>query len=432
MTTQAELLAQRLRFLDIAQWRSRAEIEGHQRQALASLARHCETYSPQFRKRLQAAGLRPEDLGAPGGLQRLPVLSRREVQAAHDLFCTAVPKAHMPRTKTQTSGSTGEPVLIWRTALNRFDWLCMTMREHLWHERAFSEPFCAIRANIDEVRLNNWGAPAALLRETGPLLGLPINRSIAEQVEKIAAFHTHTLLIYPNALSGVIDYCQSCGVRLADLKAIITVGEALSPDIRARAEAFFDVKISDIYSSQEAGTIALQCPVSGLYHTMAENVIVEVVDSDGKAAGEGNSGRLLITDLRNFATPLVRYDIGDYAKMGPPCPCGRGLPTLSHVLGRERNLIVMPDGSRNWPMMGYAKYRQIAPIVQYQIVQEDREHVEMRLVVERPLTAEEESGLTAHVQKSLGHPFQIRLSYFDGKIPASPTGKFEEFVCRAH
>jgi phenylacetate-CoA ligase len=92
----------------------------------------------------------------------------------------------------------------------------------------------------------------------------------------------------------------------------------------------------------------------------------------------------------------------------------------------------MPDGSRNWPMMGYAKYRQIAPIVQYQIVQEDREHVEMRLVVERPLTAEEESGLTAHVQKSLGHPFQIRLSYFDGKIPASPTGKFEEFVCRAH
>jgi phenylacetate-CoA ligase len=55
----------------------------------------------------------------------------------------------------------------------------------------------------------------------------------------------------------------------------------------------------------------------------------------------------------------------------------------------------------------------------------------MRLVVERPLTVEEESGLIAHVQKSLGHPFRIRLSYFDGKIPVPPTGKFEEFICRA-
>lgn len=430
MNRQAELLSQRLRFLDDTQWRSRAEIEVHQHQELVRLARHCETYSPQFRERLRAAGLRPEDLEAPGGLRRLPELSRREVQAARDLFCTAVPKAHMPRTKSQTSGSTGEPVLIWRTALNQFDWLCTTMREHLWHERDFTKPFCAIRANIDEVRLENWGAPAALLHKTGPLLGLPINRSIAEQVEKIAAFHTHTLLIYPNDLSGVIDYCQHHGVLFSDLKAIITVGERLSLDIRARAEAFFGVKISDIYSSQEAGTIALQCPVSGLYHTMAENVILEIVDRDGNAVSAGDSGRILITDLHNFATPLIRYDIGDYAEVGPPCPCGRGLPTLKRILGRERNLIVMPDGSRNWPLVGYAKYREIAPIHQYQIIQEDREHVEMRLVVEQPLTAEEESRLIAHVQKSLGHPFQIRLSYFEGKIPADATGKFEEFVCR--
>ena len=163
---------------------------------------------------------------------------------------------------------------------------------------------------------------------------------------------------------------------------------------------------------------------------MAENLIVEIVDVNGISAAEGETGRVVVTDLNNFATPLIRYDIGDYAQVGPTCPCGRGLPTLKRILGRERNLIRMPDGSRHWPLVGFHKFRKIAPIVQYQMIQQDREHVELRLVVERPLTVQEESNLTAHVQTSLGHPFALSFSYFDGKIPAGANGKFEEFVCR--
>jgi phenylacetate-CoA ligase len=155
-----------------------------------------------------------------------------------------------------------------------------------------------------------------------------------------------------------------------------------------------------------------------------------VVDEKGDQVPSGKTGRIVVTDLHNFATPLIRYDIGDYAEVGLACSCGRGLPTLAHILGRERNLILMPDGSRHWPLVGYAKYREIAPVRQYQVVQEGRQQVEMRLVVERPLTSHEEENLIAHVQASLRYPFAIRLSYFENKIPADATGKFEEFVCR--
>jgi phenylacetate-CoA ligase len=54
----------------------------------------------------------------------------------------------------------------------------------------------------------------------------------------------------------------------------------------------------------------------------------------------------VVTPLHNFAMPLIRYAIGDYAEAGPPCACGRGLPVLARILGRARNLLTLPHGER--------------------------------------------------------------------------------------
>jgi phenylacetate-CoA ligase len=418
-----------MQMLEATQWQSSEEITALQRRKLVVLARHCEMHSPQFRARLQAAGLTAGDLSTPDRFARLPVLSRRELQQATDLFCTAIPQAHLPTYETRTSGSTGEPVLVRRTAYSELDWLATTMREHLWHNRDFLAPFCAIRANISKLtKLENWGAPAALLRPTGPALGIPITASIEDQIAQIGAFLPKTLLIYPSNLAALAQHCAANGVHIPSLREILTIGETLSPDVRAQAEGVFGAEVSDMYSSQEAGNIAMQCASSDLYHVMAENLIVEVLTEDGHRAGDGETGRVVLTDLNNFATPLIRYDIGDYAQAGPPCSCGRGLPTLKRILGRQRNLILMPDGSRHWPLVGFHKFRALAPVVQYQMVQEGRARILLKLVTERPLATGEENNLIAHVQTSLGHPFEIRLAYFDGRIPAGANGKFEEFV----
>lgn len=433
MTGQAQLLVRAMQMLEATQWQSREEIEALQYRKLVVLARHCEAHSAQFRARLHAAGLTAQDLAAPDGFAKLPLLSRRELQGAKDLFCSEIPQAHLPAYETRTSGSTGEPVLVRRTAYSQLDWLSTTMREHLWHERDFLAPFCAIRANIPKLtRLENWGAPAALLRKTGPALGIPITTDIETQIALIRGFMPQTLLIYPSNLAALTQHCATHDIAIPSLKKIITIGETSSPDVRTRAEITFGAEVSDMYSSQEAGNIALQCGQSDLYHVMAENLIVEIVDEHGVAADTGKTGRVVLTDLNNFATPLIRYNIGDYAEAGAPCSCGRGLPTLKRILGRERNLIRMPDGSRHWPLVGFHKFREIAPILQYQMIQQDRDRIELRLVVERSLTIEEQSKLTTHVHKSLGHPFALTISYFDGRIPTAANGKFEEFVSHAH
>jgi phenylacetate-CoA ligase len=403
-----------------------AALAALQLRRLDIVSAHLESHCAQFRTRLRDAGLSRTELLAPGGLQRLPLLSRRALQNVKDLYCETLPAGHGPTYETQTSGSTGEPVIVRRTAVNSMDWMAITMREHLWHKRDFLLPLCAIRASFTGLVLSkNWGAPVNWLFDSGPLLGIPVTTDIDRQIELIREFKPHLLLIYPSNLTALMNR----GIDLPGVRQILTIGETLSPQTRDDARRLFG-DITDAYSSQELGTIAIQCPESPLYHVMAENLIVEVLNGDGTACREGETGRVVATDLRNFATPLVRYDIGDVAQVGPPCPCGRGLPTLSRIFGRERNLLLMPDGTRHWSLVGFCEFREVAPVMQYQFIQDGRETMELRLVTERPLSPAEEAGLAARVHKTLGFPFVVRFTYFAERIPAGANGKFEEFVCR--
>jgi phenylacetate-CoA ligase len=347
-------------------------------------------------------------------------------------FCSAVPEGHAPIGENFSSGSTGEPVMVKRTVVNQLDWMAITMRDHLWWGRDFAGRQAVIRASATaHAEQKSWGSPANLLFATGPSMRASLNTPIGELVRLLTAFKPTTLLLHPNVLGGITEHCRAHGVMLPGLESIRTLAETLLPHVRADAEEWFGVKIADCYSSQELGYIALQCPESGLYHVMAESVIVEVLDESDAPCREGEAGRVVVTDLHNFATPLIRYDVGDWAETGPPCSCGRGLPTLKRVLGRQRNLILMPDGSRLWPLSGFQHVREIAPVRQSQFIQHTREKIEVRLAVERPLTPDEETKVRAMLHKILGHPFALEFHYFDDRLPLGPGGKFEHFVSKA-
>jgi phenylacetate-CoA ligase len=418
--------------LDASQWLPLEQLEQLQRAQLARLAAHCEQHSPHFRRRLRRAGLSATELGEPGGLTRLAPLTRRRLQrAGAELFCAEVPPGHAPLVESRTSGSTGEPVVVKRSALCRLHWLAVTLREHAWFERDFRGRLSAIRANIREYEeADSWGAPVSLLFPSGRSQGIPIRTPIAEQADLLERFQPASLIVLPSNLSALTEEFRRRGRTLPGLAHVRSLGETLSPTVREAAAAHFGARVEDNYSSQEVGNIAVECPSSGLYHVMAETLLVEVVDDAGQACSEGTVGRLLVSDLSNFATPLLRYEIGDYAEVGPPCPCGRGLPTLRRIAGRERNLVVKPDGSRHWPQVGFARFREVAPIAQYQLVQESPLMIEVRLVCERALTPAEESGLRGVILGSLGYPFALRFSYFPERIPLAANGKHEEFICR--
>ncbi len=416
--------------LEAAQWLEPAALAEGQAQQLNAVCEHHKKHTPAFGARLKASGL--AYLNSLDRLRQLQPLSRREAQSLGErFFAKEVPPRHLPLGNAKTSGSTGEPVSVRKTAIGRLFWSAYTIRDHLWHGRQFSLRMSSIRANISKyVEARDWGAPARNLYKTGEAQGIPITTDIREQLRLLRRFRPELLIVYPNNLAAFAAIWEAEGFDLGDLRHIKTIGETVHDELRDRAKAITGLAIEDNYSSQEAGTIAIQCPASGLYHVMSEALIVEVVDAKGELCREGETGRVLVSDLTNLATPLIRYDIGDYAEVGPACSCGRGLPTLRRIWGRERNLVRLPDGSRNWPLVGFHAFDTVAPVRQYQLIQTALDQITFKVVTDAAISQEQEAGLIRIVQRALNHPFRITVEQHRHRLPIGANGKFEEFVCR--
>jgi phenylacetate-CoA ligase len=409
------------------------ELALQQMALLQALVEHAAASSTHFAARLQAAALTPPDLTQPGGLARLAPLTRRAlVDAGEGLFCRSTPGAHGQVAATSTSGSTGEPVTVRRTQLCQLHWFAQTLREHLWHGRDFAARLAVVRANITVFsQLPSWGPPCDDVFRTGPALVLPVSSPVEQIWRRFVEFKPGYLLILPSVLDSLLDLLdRGGGARLENVRGIRTLSETVPTRLRAKAQRLLGCDINDAYSSQEGGVMAMQCPEEGSYH-VAETMIMEIIDANGDPCAPGETGRILITDLLNFATPLIRYEIGDYAEVGHPCPCGRGLPVVRRFVGRQRNLVLLPDGSRHWPVVGFHRWQEVCPIRQFQFTQLDRDTVEAALAVEVQPTAAQQTRLTEIIRQELGHPFEIRYRWQTQPLARGPGGKFEEFVCLA-
>jgi phenylacetate-CoA ligase len=183
--------------------------------------------------------------------------------------------------------------------------------------------------------------------------------------------------------------------------------------------------VADVYSANEVGNIALQCE-RGTLHVQSESLRVEILHGDGSPCGPGETGKVVITDLHNLATPLIRYDIGDYATVGEPCACGRTLPVLREIRGRVRNLARTPDGKTFWPV-SLGVVRRVAAVRQAQFVQTAPDAIEVRVVLSQPIDEAQRLRLVEATRKALGHPYRVTIVEVPS-IPRGPTGKYEEFL----
>jgi phenylacetate-CoA ligase len=420
-----------LKTVEHFQWYTQIRMQRMQTGKLKGLVAHHVKENPWFAQRIKSAGLQPRDISVDQ-LQRLPLLKRRDIQTAkEDFFAKTIPEDHGKPGIVKTSGSTGEPVVIKATDLVSIFYHVCNIIEIMWNNRNPESKLAVIRAGqFTSSEYANWGMPINAIVKTGPLLAINISEDIRKQVEMLEKFGPEMLVVYPNNLAALMDLWTEKN-NAPKLKHLKTVGETVSDSLRDRARAMFGLEIEDSYSSQELGTIANQC-YHGTYHTMDFNLIVEVLDDAGNPVAEGETGRVVVTDLHNYASPMVRYDIGDYAVRGGTCSCGRGLLTLTKIIGRERNLILRADGSRYWPMVGMYQFDELDFIIRrYQVIQHDRTDMEYRIVTDNPITPEQEAALIAIAQKALGPEFKIRVTRQAEDFPVNPNGKFEEFVCRA-
>jgi len=416
-----------LQQLEQSQWLDGAQLLTRQLRQLEPLLRHAHESVPWYRERW-AGKFDPGDTLSYDAIRRLPLLTRRDIQDGFTrMRSDRFPPHHGQAEERTTSGSTGAPVRFLGTGLDAVFWNAFTLRDHVWHRRDLSSKLAVIRRETTVSRHDNWGPATQGVVATGPAVSESVKSDVATLFDWLRAERPGYLLSYPSLIRDLVKHGLERGLALDGLLEVRTIAESVGDEVRDLCRSAWGASVTDVYSASEVGYLALQCPDHTGYHVQSEGVLLEVLDDRGEPCGPGEVGRVVVTGLRNFAMPLVRYDIGDYAEVGDPCPCGRGLPVLRRILGRVRNTLVTADGQRFWPTFGKRALAAVAPIRQYQFVQKSFDLVEARLVVATPLTGEQEDYVRRSIQAQLPDGVHLAITYRE-RLERGTSGKFEDFV----
>jgi phenylacetate-CoA ligase len=422
--------------LEASQYLPSDELRRLQFLQIGALVQHIDRHVPFYGVSLRKAGVKPGQPITDEAWSRVPILTRRAVQEAGDrLHARALPQGHGKTSKITTSGSSGMPVSVLKSELGQFYWQAFTLREELWHRRDMTRKLMGIRRDdaresSDESvhirRMPDWGTPISTVYPTGPAVLLDYRCTVAQQVEVLREERPDYLVTFPSVLLALLRHCRAHDVTLSGLREVKTVGEALAQETRDLCREMWGVEISDIYSTAEAGSLAFQCAEHGRYHIQSESSLVEILNDAGQECRPGETGRVVVTPLHNFAMPLIRYEIGDLAEVGDACPCGRTLPVLTNIPGRARDMLTLPSGDKRFPYYAHNAVMRVDAIVQHQVVQTSLDEIEIRLVVRRKLSDREEAQIVSAAAGGFGHPFRIRIAYRD-EIKRGPGGKYAEF-----
>lgn len=420
----SHLLALQFQFEQSERWPGGLLRQAQQRQ-LERLLAHAAKTVPFYRERL--GGIDARELACPERYSQLPLLRRRDIQERHeDLRSLAAPRKHGNVSAGLTSGSTGQPIRFLQTELTLLFWHAFTLREHLWHRRDFAGKLGAIRSRVKAGSAHEWGPSTDPAFHTGPSATCGTEVPVGEQAQWLMRENPDYLISVASNVQELARYCGEHGLRPSRLREVRTYGEALHPDARKQIDAAWGVPVTDVYSCREVGYLAMQCPHDDHYHVQSEGVWLEIIDATGNPCAPGEVGRVVVTSLHNFAMPLIRYEIGDYAEAGAPCHCGRGLPVINRILGRVRNMLRLPNGDMRYPRFGEAQFGKVAPVRQFQVIQKTVGEIEVNLVTNRPLSGAEEGELRALILQNLAYPFELRFVYRDA-IARADSGKYEDF-----
>ncbi len=396
---------------------------------IGQLAEHAFRTAPFWREHLARAGYRPGMDVTPQWFSSLAVVARAQAQSAGEaLFSSAVPREHGAVHSKATSGSTATPMVCRSTDVAALYWGAITLRDSIWHGRDLSAKLAGIRVGHERSIQSSWSPPSYSAFQTGPAVTLDARTELDAQIDWLVIERPDYLLSHASNLRALALRFLERGLRLDSLREVKSFSETLPADLRQLVREAWGVKLVDIYTTNEVGYIALQCPDYEHYHVQSENVLVEVVDESSAACPPGGIGRVLVTSLNNFAMPLIRYDIGDYAEVGAPCPCGRGLPVLARIMGRTRNMLRLPGGGTHWPGVPLTALTTLAPIRQFRLIQHSLTGIELQIVIDRPLSGDEEAALRAALHTRLLYPFDVRFARVE-RIERGPGHKFEDFIC---
>jgi len=421
--------------------RSPAEIEEIQRQKLVRLVHHAYEHTPYYRRLFQELGLQPSAIQEAGDLTKIPLLAKRDIQEnREDLIARSMPEGQGATRLVPTGGSTGDPF------------------QYVQDDRSWSISIASIERGYD---LAGWtpGDPAAIV------WGRPLDRSkkkalkyrlvdaginqlfldsygmsrqdMARYARELRSFQPRLLVGFSASLIALVHLMRDEGIGGIKPNAIVTTAETLFPTQRALLEEFFDCPVFDRYGTTEAATAAHECIAHRGYHLFTDLHVVEFLTDDGKPVS-GSPGHIAVTNLDNYAMPLLRYMVGDVGTLSEKrCSCGLPFPVMSTLEGRATDLVTTPSGRIIHGLLLNRLMAGVPGVRRFQAIQETPGELTILVVpgpefeptalpsVEAAIHENIDPQLRVHamVVENIEHGASGKHRYIVSKVPAHLTGE---------
>jgi len=237
---------------------------------------------------------------------------------------------------------------------------------------------------------------------------------------------------YSSALENICRWLDRSnhGKVKARLSSAISMSETLNDYTKQTIEKYFGVPVYSRYSNLENGILAQQVPGSThRYLINTASYVVEIFKMNEDApASEGELGRIIVTDLYNYAMPMIRYDTGDTGVLSK-YDGGKGNTYLETVEGRRLDLLYATDGSLVSSYIVYKNMWQYTEILQYQLVQYGEKDYLFKINMEGAFTKEEK--LIGEFKQYLGQDANFKVEYVE-EIPLLASGKRKKIANTYH
>jgi phenylacetate-CoA ligase len=328
---------------------SKPEVEAMQLRDLQKLLAHAETRVPYYRELFRKLKITSRDFQTLRDLERLPVLTKDIVrERQNDLIREDVDRASLR--VHYSGGSTGVPLTFYRESAYMDDSKAGEYRIYMQSGWRPGEMVAFFWGGNDQLyKMRPWEFEVRQRLRRYYLLD-PFYSGPEEMDRWIAKWSSIGATIasgYASTLARFAQHVESRGRRLPPLKGVFSTAEKLYPHQREVISRVFGCHVFDYYGSSEVQNIAAECPSGGM-HVQADFVIVEADRSSNRPVAPGEPSPLLVTSLRNFAMPFIRYRNEDCGDLAAPsavdCPCGSHFPLMQLRVSRVSDNFRLPSG----------------------------------------------------------------------------------------
>jgi len=423
-----QTITKHFNFLQKSQWWSIEELKEYQNKKLRILIKHAYENVPYYNDIFKKMKLVPADIKTTDDLLKIPILTKEMIRKNFPHRIVAKNIAKKKIMLKASSGSTGEPLQYYITkdaysfniASNLRGWYWMGYRIGDKYVKLSQNPREELKKKLqDKINRCNYISSQQLTE-----------KNIKKTIKEIKKYNPAFIRGYPDPMYLLAKYIKNNSLKIPMSKAINTTGNILFNQTRKLIEEQFHCKVFDSYSC-EGGANIFECETHEFYHSSMEYAITEILDTS-REVPPGERGRLVTTDLRNFAVPFIRYDSQDIVKKGENhCICGRGLFTIKRIEGRDNDFLITPSGKYLIVHNFTGYFEWINTVKQFQVIQEEINKIIIKLVVNETFNEYEKEKIHKYWSTYVGEDIKIYIELVDN-IPLTTSGKRRFLIRNKH